>query len=125
MSSLIELQRQIDKLQLKMVEIKQRDFEKVVAEIITSMQSYGISVPDLVKAKKAVTRRAVVGVRSKLAQKSKKVSLRRGEAIAPKFFGPNGESWTGRGLTPRWLSSLVALGHKKEDFAAGVQLKSQ
>ncbi|MBP6718011.1 MAG: H-NS histone family protein, partial [Rhodoferax sp.] len=34
-----------------------------------------------------------------------------------KFRGPNGETWSGRGLMPRWLSALVAQGKTREDFA--------
>jgi DNA-binding protein H-NS len=40
-----------------------------------------------------------------------------GVAVAAKYRGPNGESWSGRGLTPRWLASLLAEGKTKEDFA--------
>lgn len=34
-----------------------------------------------------------------------------------KYRGPNGEEWSGRGLTPRWLSALIAAGRIKEEFA--------
>jgi DNA-binding protein H-NS len=37
--------------------------------------------------------------------------------VAPKYQGPNGETWTGRGLMPRWMAALVAEGKSKEDFA--------
>ncbi|MBP9683695.1 MAG: H-NS histone family protein, partial [Rhodoferax sp.] len=30
--------------------------------------------------------------------------------------GPNGETWSGRGLTPRWMAALVAQGQAKESF---------
>jgi DNA-binding protein H-NS len=36
--------------------------------------------------------------------------------IAPKYRGPNGETWTGRGMTPRWLTSALKEGKKLEDF---------
>lgn len=32
------------------------------------------------------------------------------------FYGPKGEAWSGRGLVPMWLRSLVKEGHSKEDF---------
>ena len=38
-------------------------------------------------------------------------------APAAKYRGPNGEEWSGRGLTPRWLSTMIADGHTKEEFA--------
>jgi hypothetical protein len=34
----------------------------------------------------------------------------------PKYRGPNGETWAGRGGTPRWMADLIAKGKKKEDF---------
>jgi DNA-binding protein H-NS len=41
----------------------------------------------------------------------------KGGRVAPRYRGPNGETWSGRGLRPRWLSALVAEGHKPEEFA--------
>jgi DNA-binding protein H-NS len=37
--------------------------------------------------------------------------------VAAKYRGPNGETWSGRGLMPRWMASLVASGRTKEEFA--------
>lgn len=125
MSSLIELQNQIDKLKLKVVETKRRDFEKVVIQIIADMQTYGITAADLAKAKKATTKRGSLQGRAKPSAKAKKVTSRAKSGLTPKFNGPNGEVWTGRGLTPRWLTALIAQGHKKEDFAVDIQPKLQ
>jgi DNA-binding protein H-NS len=36
--------------------------------------------------------------------------------IAPKYRGPDGGTWTGRGMTPRWLNSAMKEGKKLEDF---------
>jgi DNA-binding protein H-NS len=40
-----------------------------------------------------------------------------GKPRAAKFRGPNGETWSGAGLQPKWLKALIASGKKKEDFA--------
>ncbi len=38
--------------------------------------------------------------------------------VAAKFRNPaTGESWSGRGLKPRWLKAAIADGAKPEDFA--------
>jgi DNA-binding protein H-NS len=37
--------------------------------------------------------------------------------VAAKYRGPNGETWSGRGLMPRWMATLVASGRTKEEFA--------
>jgi DNA-binding protein H-NS len=36
--------------------------------------------------------------------------------VDPKFRGPNGETWTGRGLVPKWLLDLEAAGHLRDEF---------
>ena len=33
-----------------------------------------------------------------------------------RYQGPNGELWSGRGPSPRWMKPLLAKGKKKEDF---------
>jgi DNA-binding protein H-NS len=37
--------------------------------------------------------------------------------VEAKYRGPNGESWSGRGLMPKWMRALVAEGKSKQDFA--------
>jgi DNA-binding protein H-NS len=39
-----------------------------------------------------------------------------GQPIAPRYRGPNGETWSGRGRQPRWLAELEASGHSREEF---------
>jgi DNA-binding protein H-NS len=41
----------------------------------------------------------------------------KGGKVAPRFRGPEGETWSGRGLRPKWLTALVSDGHKLEEFA--------
>ena len=38
-----------------------------------------------------------------------------------RYRGPNGETWSGRGLKPRWLLVLMEAGRDKEDFAVPLQ----
>ena len=44
-------------------------------------------------------------------------SVMRGKKVAPKYRGPGGETWAGRGATPRWLAVLIKEGHSVEEFA--------
>jgi DNA-binding protein H-NS len=37
--------------------------------------------------------------------------------VPPKYRGPKGETWAGRGVAPRWLVELMKQGRKKEEFA--------
>jgi DNA-binding protein H-NS len=42
-----------------------------------------------------------------------------GVKVAPKYRGPKGETWAGRGVYPTWLAALLKAGHKIEEFAIG------
>ena len=48
-----------------------------------------------------------------------RTSAMKGVKIAPKYRGPGGETWAGRGATPRWLAALVKEGHSVEEFLIG------
>jgi DNA-binding protein H-NS len=43
-------------------------------------------------------------------------SALRGRKVAPKYRGPSGETWAGRGARPRWLVAAIKEGQKLEDF---------
>jgi len=46
----------------------------------------------------------------------KKTKNKRRGKVAAKYRGPGGETWTGRGLPPRWLSEAIKEGKTKQDF---------
>jgi len=37
-------------------------------------------------------------------------------SLPPKYRGPNGEEWSGRGHTPKWLTALEATGRQRDEF---------
>ena len=45
--------------------------------------------------------------------------------VAPKYRGPNGETWSGRGLKPRWLITAMNEGKELEDFLIDVPNKRE
>lgn len=47
---------------------------------------------------------------------AKKPKAATAKKVAPKYRGPDGETWSGRGLAPRWLTTLEAGGKKRESF---------
>ena len=109
MTNLIDIQSQIDKLQKQAAEIKTRDLIK--------MQVFGITVKDLAATRKSRTKNKVptqVGASSKAGTTA---ALRRTVVVAAKFKGPNGETWSGRGKTPRWLAAFLAQGRLSEEFS--------
>lgn len=122
MGNLIDIQGQIEKLQKQAADIKNKEFDKTVQEIRTKMQAFGITVKDLRFTKGRAAKgkaKAKAKTKAKAATSVKRApgSKKRGQAVAAKYRGPNGETWSGRGLTPRWLAALVAQGRKKEEFA--------
>ena len=115
MSNLVDIQIQIEKLQKQAAEIKDREFDKTVQDIRAKMQAFGITVKDI---QTPVGRKGRGKAKASTLQKTPGAKRKvPGAAVAAKFRGPNGETWSGRGLTPRWLSSLVAQGRTKEEFA--------
>jgi DNA-binding protein H-NS len=120
MSNLIEIQNQIEKLTKQANEIKAREFDKTIQEILAKMTAFGITLKDLKpgKAGNGTRRKTSKASGSALTKAAAKPpSKKAGSVVGAKFKGPNGESWSGRGLTPRWLSALVASGRSKEEFA--------
>jgi len=43
-------------------------------------------------------------------------SALKGRRVPPKYRGPSGETWAGRGATPRWLVAAIKGGKKLDDF---------
>ena len=123
MSNLVDIQSQIDKLQKQATEIRVREFDKTVQDILAKMNAFGITVKDLqpkrgakLSGKRAAAKGVKTGAKPGVGGK-RGPSKSAGTVVAPKFRGPNGETWTGRGLMPRWLTALVASGKTKEQFS--------
>ena len=57
--------------------------------------------------------------RGRPAGRAGRPSVLRGKKVAPKYRGPGGETWAGRGATPRWLAALLKEGHSIEEFLIG------
>jgi DNA-binding protein H-NS len=53
---------------------------------------------------------------SRQSRKANSKSRLAGRRIEPKYRGPNGETWAGRGQAPRWLTELEASGSNRESF---------
>ncbi len=101
MSTLIDIQNQIAQLQKQAEEIRAQEFNQTVQEILAKMTAFGITVADLDGGK----------------SRTRKTVSKSSNPAPAKFRGPNGESWSGRGLMPRWLAALVAQGQSKDSFA--------
>lgn len=119
MGNLIDIQNQIEKLQRQAADIRSREFDATVQDILAKMQAFGITLKDLQGAQRKGSKARPVRAKARPAAKTKRSSPAKGGTVAPKYRGPNGETWTGRGVTPRWMAALIAQGRTKEEFAIG------
>ena len=110
----MDIHLQIEKLQKQAADIKTREFDKTVQDIRARMQAFGITAKDL-----QIVRRGAKGKKEAAPKKRTGMGAAKNVAkpVAAKFRGPNGETWSGRGLTPRWLATLLEQGRHKEDFS--------
>lgn len=53
---------------------------------------------------------------AKGAGSGRRASAMKGRKVPPKYRGPDGETWAGRGAQPRWLSAALKEGKNLEDF---------
>jgi len=121
MANLVDIQTQIEKLQKQASDIRAREFNRTVGDILKQMQAFGISLKDLQQAM-GQTRGAKVRVKAAGKQSARKAMAKKrspiaGRPVAAKYRGPKGETWSGRGSMPKWLAALVTKGKSKEDFA--------
>lgn len=113
MSNLVDIQLQIEKLQKQASQIKAKEFHKTVLEIRQKMQAFGITVKDLQPAKSL--KNSTAGEPTKKSAKAV-VKKTASAPVAAKYRGPDGQTWSGRGLTPRWMKTLLDQGRTKEEF---------
>src|SRR5215510_13967561 len=83
------------------------DLQKRVDETLRSRRA------ELEKQLESITAFAVVGGRRVVRGGG---SALRGRKVPPKYRGPSGETWAGRGARPRWLVAAIKDGKKLDDF---------
>jgi len=59
---------------------------------------------------------SIASIGGKVARGGGRGSALKGKKVAPKYRGPDCETWAGRGATPRWLNSAIKEGKKLESF---------
>ena len=97
MTSYTELQREIARLMQEADAARKAEVAAAVADIKAKMLEYGITVADLGSTGRS--------------------SRAKGTTVAAKYRNrATGETWTGRGKTPKWLQAEVVSGKRKEDF---------
>lgn len=103
MTTLQELLAQRAELEKKIADAQREEKGAAIAKIRTLMNEFGLTAADI-SGRAAATPR-VPGSRS-------------GGKVAPKYRNATtGETWSGRGLQPKWLKAALEAGAMLEDFA--------
>jgi DNA-binding protein H-NS len=105
------IEKEIDKLRKKAEALHLKRRKPVVASIIRSMREYHITPEEIAAAFGKPAARRGPGRKSAPAAAPAK------RAVAPKYRHPDtGETWSGRGKAPRWLTAAEATGAKRDSF---------
>ena len=103
MATLQELIAQKEELDRQIEQTKTRERSQAIEKVRALMDEYGLSAADL------ATRGSPKG--------AKKAKGGGGKVAAKYRNASTGESWSGRGLQPRWLKAAIAGGRRIGDFA--------
>jgi len=94
------LEKETAELEKQLADARRAERAGVIAQIKSLMAEHGLSLADLG------------------SKTGKAPSASAGRKVAPKYRNAaTGETWTGRGLQPKWIQAAVASGKKLEDFA--------
>lgn len=108
-----KIEKEIVKLQKKAHDLHVKRRIPVIESIIRSMREYDISPQEIVDAygRKKPARTTRAGTRASGTKAAAK------KAVQIKYRHPGtGETWTGRGKSPRWIIAAEAEGHKRDEF---------
>ncbi len=103
--SINELLAQKAELERQIAEQTRAERASAVSQIKTLMSTYGLTPGDIVTDSAKVAK-------STLKEKSTPRAT-----VAPKYRDDAGNTWTGRGLKPRWLTTAMDAGATLEQFA--------
>lgn len=99
--SLSELLAQRAALEQQILDVQREERANAIAQVRELMSRYGLTLADL-------------GSRALATAPRKNGS---GARLVPKYRNPQtGQTWSGRGLKPRWLQAALADGANLDDF---------
>ena len=121
MSKYEEIRSKINELQKQADELFVAEKKAAIADIKDKIRLYGLSAADVGLAPK-VAKEPKVAKPARAAKPSAVKSAKSAKAAktvpaAPKFRGPNGETWGGgRGKRPQWVNAALAAGVDLEKY---------
>ncbi|GAB1579644.1 H-NS family nucleoid-associated regulatory protein [Bordetella petrii] len=105
-----KIEKEITKLQKKAEALQSKRRKPVIASIITSMREYNITPEEIAAAFNGAAKAPRAASRKAAAPAAKR-------QVAPKYRHPDtGETWSGRGKAPRWLTAEEAEGKQRDSF---------
>lgn len=103
MATLKELLAQREELERQIKDFEVANREEGLKKVRELLAEYGLQVSDLTMS---------------AAEPKQKAAGRKMGKVAAKYRNPEtNESWTGRGLRPKWLKAALDSGKTLEDFA--------
>lgn len=128
MSKYEEIQNKIAELQKQADELYNSERKTAIQECKEKIKLYDLTASDLglsggaargrkTSAKTAAAKSSTSKTKSTTAaKKGRKAARKPVKKADPKFIGPNGETWAGRGKQPNWLTDLINNGASLDDF---------
>lgn len=108
-----KIEKEIDKLRKRAEVLHTKRRKPVVVSIIRSMREYHITPEEIAAAFGKPNPGRGAAPRKAAAPAS--VTTKR--AVAPKYRHPKtGETWSGRGKAPRWLTAAESEGAQRDSF---------
>lgn len=106
-----QLQKRIESLQKEAETLRKKEVAGVISRIKDAISAYGLTAADLGFSS---TRAPKAAPAKKPGRKA--AAPRAAGKVAVKYRDADGNTWTGRGLQPRWLKAAIAAGKKLDDF---------
>ena len=97
----IALEKQTADLERRLAEVRRSERAGVIAKVKALLAEHGLTTADL----------------GGVSGGGKKSSLASDSKVAPKYRNPvTGDTWTGRGLKPKWVQAAIANGKTMDDL---------
>lgn len=100
-NSLKDLLAQRAELEVQISQAQQTEKADAIHQVKSLMAEYGLTMADIQVA----------------AAKSKRGGVKTGKVAAKYRDASTGDSWSGRGLQPKWLRAALSSGRKLAEFA--------
>ncbi len=99
-NALSDLLAQRAELEKQIADVQREQRAAAIAQVKTMMAEYGLTMAD-------------IGGAGKTPAAPKRAAAK----VAAKYRNPaTGDTWSGRGLKPKWLSTALAAGRQLSDF---------